>query len=169
MKVMLRPLLNPLALAVNCLPLPAVSIRKLLNVAIPLPAPVPRSRLVVPCNGPVPLVKLSATVRLDGKPLLESLPNASWLLTTGCVPKDEPAVALLGCVAKTSVLAAAGLDFVDVVKTTIFMIDLAEFEIVNRIYGEHFEPPYPARSTVQVAALPRKARIEIDAIALKRD
>ncbi len=67
------------------------------------------------------------------------------------------------------VLAAAGLDFVDVVKTTIFMVDLAEFETVNRVYGEHFEPPYPARSTVQVAALPRNARIEIEAIALKRD
>lgn len=67
------------------------------------------------------------------------------------------------------VLSAAGLDFVDVVKTTIFMIDLSEFETVNRIYGEHFEPPYPARSTVQVAALPRGARIEIEAIAMKRD
>ncbi|HEV2171368.1 MAG TPA: RidA family protein [Candidatus Binatus sp.] len=67
------------------------------------------------------------------------------------------------------VLAAAGLDFVDVVKTTIFMVDLHEFETVNRIYGEHFEPPYPARSTVQVAALPRAARIEIEAIAMKRE
>ncbi len=67
------------------------------------------------------------------------------------------------------VLAGAGLDFVDVVKTTIFMIDLAECEIVNRVYGEHFVPPYPARSTVQVAALPRNARIEIDAIAVKRE
>jgi len=66
------------------------------------------------------------------------------------------------------VLAAAGVDFIDVIRTTIFMVDLGEFEIVNRIYGEHFEPPYPARSTVQVAALPRKARIEIDAIAMKR-
>jgi 2-iminobutanoate/2-iminopropanoate deaminase len=67
------------------------------------------------------------------------------------------------------VLATAGLDFVDVVKTTIFMIDLSEFETVNRIYGEHFEPPYPARSTVQVAALPRGARIEIEVVAMKRD
>jgi 2-iminobutanoate/2-iminopropanoate deaminase len=67
------------------------------------------------------------------------------------------------------VLAAAALDFVDVVKTTIFMIDLSEFETVNRVYNEHFEPPYPARSTVQVAALPRGARIEIEAIAMKRD
>jgi len=66
------------------------------------------------------------------------------------------------------VLAAAGVDYVDVVKTTIFMIDLGEFETVNRIYAEHFTPPYPARSTVQVAALPRKARIEIDAVAMKR-
>jgi 2-iminobutanoate/2-iminopropanoate deaminase len=67
------------------------------------------------------------------------------------------------------VLATAGLDFVDVVKTTIFMIDLSEFETVNRIYGEHFEPPYPARSTVQVADLPRGARIEIEVVAMKRD
>jgi 2-iminobutanoate/2-iminopropanoate deaminase len=66
------------------------------------------------------------------------------------------------------VLAASRLDFIDVVKTTIFLIDLADFEAVNRIYGEHFDPPFPARSTVQVAALPRNARVEIDAIARKR-
>ncbi len=66
------------------------------------------------------------------------------------------------------VLAAAGLSLDDVIKTTIFMIDLSEFDIVNRVYGEHFSAPYPARSTVQVAALPRKARVEIEAIAAKR-
>lgn len=63
-------------------------------------------------------------------------------------------------------LAAAGLGFADVVKTTIFLADLGDFDLVNRIYGEHFEPPFPARSTVQAAALPRKARIEIEAIAM---
>ena len=66
------------------------------------------------------------------------------------------------------VLAAAGLSLVDVIKTTIFLVDLSEFDIVNRVYGEHFSAPYPARSTVQVAALPRKARVEIEAIAAKR-
>ncbi|HUO03608.1 MAG TPA: RidA family protein [Candidatus Binataceae bacterium] len=66
------------------------------------------------------------------------------------------------------VLSAAGLGFSDIVKTTVFLVDLAEFSIVNRVYGEHFSPPFPARSTVQVAALPRGARIEIEAIALKR-
>jgi len=65
----------------------------------------------------------------------------------------------------TEVLLAAGLRLSDVVKTTIFLIDLGDFDIVNRIYDEHFDAPYPARSTVQVAALPRGARVEIEAIA----
>jgi len=63
------------------------------------------------------------------------------------------------------VLDAAGAGLNDIVKTTIYLIDLGEFEVVNRIYSEHFEQPYPARSTVQVAALPRGARVEIEAIA----
>jgi 2-iminobutanoate/2-iminopropanoate deaminase len=63
------------------------------------------------------------------------------------------------------VLAAAGLHFRDVLKTTIYLIDLGEFDVVNRVYGEHLNAPYPARATVQVAALPRGARVEIDAIA----
>lgn len=63
------------------------------------------------------------------------------------------------------VLMAAGFTFAHVVKTTVFLVSLADFETVNRIYGEHFEAPYPARSTVQVAALPRHARVEIEAIA----
>lgn len=63
------------------------------------------------------------------------------------------------------VLAAAGLKLSDVIKTTVFLVSLADIETVNRIYGEHFAAPYPARSTVQVSALPRHARIEIEAIA----
>ncbi len=66
------------------------------------------------------------------------------------------------------VLGAAGLHFGDIVKTTIYVADLADFDVVNRIYGEHLNAPYPARATVQVAALPRGARVEIDAIARRR-
>lgn len=66
------------------------------------------------------------------------------------------------------VLGETELNLTDVAKTTIYMVDLREFDIVNRVYGEHFAAPYPARSTVQVAALPRGARIEIEAIAIKR-
>jgi 2-iminobutanoate/2-iminopropanoate deaminase len=66
------------------------------------------------------------------------------------------------------VLRAANLGFEDIVKTTIFLVDLAEFDVVNRVYGEHLVQPYPARSTVQVAALPRGARVEIEAVAIRR-
>src|SRR5216684_6404075 len=68
-----------------------------------------------------------------------------------------------------AILSAAGLSLNNVVKTTIFLADLKDFETVNRIYGEHFSAPDPARSTVQVAALPRAARIEIDAIARRHN
>jgi 2-iminobutanoate/2-iminopropanoate deaminase len=63
------------------------------------------------------------------------------------------------------VLRAAGLGFGDVVKATIFLVSLADFEIVNGIYGAHFTERFPARSTVQVAALPRGAVVEIEVIA----
>jgi 2-iminobutanoate/2-iminopropanoate deaminase len=64
-----------------------------------------------------------------------------------------------------SVLAAAGASLADVVKTTIFLTDLANFSTVNDIYSRHVIEPAPARSTVQVAALPRGALVEIEAIA----
>lgn len=64
-----------------------------------------------------------------------------------------------------AVLAASGATWADVAKTTIFVVDLADFTIVNRLYGEALTSPAPARSTVQVAALPRGARVEIEAIA----
>jgi 2-iminobutanoate/2-iminopropanoate deaminase len=63
------------------------------------------------------------------------------------------------------VLRAAGLGFGDVVKTTLFLINLADFEIINGVYGQHFTEEFPARSTVQVAALPRGALVEIEVIA----
>jgi 2-iminobutanoate/2-iminopropanoate deaminase len=64
-----------------------------------------------------------------------------------------------------AVLAAAGSGFDKVVKATIFVIDLNDFAIVNEIYGKRFVKDPPARSTVQVAALPKGARVEIDLIA----
>jgi 2-iminobutanoate/2-iminopropanoate deaminase len=67
-----------------------------------------------------------------------------------------------------AVLAAAGLGFEDIVRTTIYLVDLAHFADVNEAYGRFFQTPYPARSTVGVAALPRGVQIEIDAIAAAR-
>jgi 2-iminobutanoate/2-iminopropanoate deaminase len=64
------------------------------------------------------------------------------------------------------VLDAAGASLADVVRTTVYLVDLGDFPRVNAVYAEYFTAsPRPARSTVQVAALPLGARIEIDAIA----
>ncbi len=66
----------------------------------------------------------------------------------------------------TAVLAAAGASMVDVVKTTIFLVDMSHFATVNGIYATAFASPPPARSTVQVAALPLGGLVEIEAIAI---
>ena len=65
-----------------------------------------------------------------------------------------------------AVLEAAGSSLDKIVKTTIFMVDLGEFKTVNATYGEFFEGEPPARSTVQVAALPLGALVEIEVVAL---
>lgn len=66
-----------------------------------------------------------------------------------------------------AVLAEVGLDFDDVVKTTIFLTDMGDFPAVNEVYARYFQGNYPARSTVAVAALPRGAAVEIEAIAIR--
>jgi 2-iminobutanoate/2-iminopropanoate deaminase len=118
-------------------------------------------------NAPAAIGPYSQAVESDGLVFCSGqvgLEPASGALVKGGIEiETHRALQNLG-----EVLAAAGLDFIDVLKTTIFLIDLADFEAVNRIYREHFDPPFPARSTVQVAALPRDARVEIDAIARKR-
>jgi 2-iminobutanoate/2-iminopropanoate deaminase len=66
-----------------------------------------------------------------------------------------------------AVLNAAGLDFRHVVKVTIYLRDLTDFAAVNEQYGTYFREPFPARETVQVARLPRDARLEISCVAIK--
>jgi 2-iminobutanoate/2-iminopropanoate deaminase len=67
-----------------------------------------------------------------------------------------------------AVLEAAGSSFERVLKTTIFLADLGDFAVVNEVYGKRFSGAPPARSTVEVAALPRGAKVEIEAIAYVR-
>lgn len=69
----------------------------------------------------------------------------------------------------TAILQAAGLTFDHIVKTTIFLTDLGDFQTVNEIYGSYFKQEPPARSTVQVSALPKGARVEIEVIAMADD
>ncbi|MDP3876435.1 MAG: RidA family protein [Methylobacter sp.] len=63
-----------------------------------------------------------------------------------------------------AVAEATGGDFSDVVKLNVFLTDLAHFPIVNEIMGRYFQPPYPARAAIGVAALPKGAEVEMDAV-----
>lgn len=65
----------------------------------------------------------------------------------------------------SAVLTAAGMDFSNVVKTSIFLSDMSLFAAVNEVYGEYFQGQYPARETVAVKGLPRDVRVEISMIA----
>ena len=68
----------------------------------------------------------------------------------------------------TAVLDAAGCTWADVVKTTLFLADIADFGAVNAVYGKRMPDPPPARSTFAVGALPKGARVEVEATAIRR-
>lgn len=68
----------------------------------------------------------------------------------------------------SAVLAAEGLDLDEVVRATVFLVDLNDFALMNTAYARYFKQPYPARATVGVAALPKGARVEIEAVAIAR-
>lgn len=108
-------------------------------------------------------------------PYSQAIRSGDLLFTSGQIPLDPVSGKLVegDITAQTrqvmanlrAVLAAAGADFADVVKTTIFLVDMGDFAAVNAVYGEHFPAAPPARSTVAVARLPRDARVEIELIA----
>ena len=110
-------------------------------------------------------------------PYSQAIVSGDLIFTSGQIPLDPATQTLVtGDVrAQTervmenlaAVLQAAGAGFEQVVKATIFLADLGDFATVNEVYGKRFPRNPPARSTVQVAALPRGARVEIDLIARK--
>ena len=89
------------------------------------------------------------------------LDPATGKLAQGVRAQAEQAMRNLG-----EILAAAGLGYGDLVKTVIFVQDLADFKTVNEVYASFFEGDYPARSCVQVAALPMGGLVEIECVAL---
>ncbi|MDR1086301.1 MAG: RidA family protein [Deltaproteobacteria bacterium] len=86
---------------------------------------------------------------------------------TGQMPKTAAEQAHQCLTNIRAILEAANSSLADVVRVGIFMTDLAEFTAVNEVYSSFFSTPYPARATVQVAALPRGAKVEIEAAAVK--
>ena len=89
-------------------------------------------------------------------------PQTSELVAGGVAEQAEQV-----CRNISAVLQANGMSFADVVKTTVFLADLKEFGAMNAVYERHFMAPYPARSTIQVAGLPRGAQVEIEVTACR--
>lgn len=102
------------------------------------------------------------TVYLSGQIPLD--PDTMQIVAGGVVPEVEQVLANLAAVA-----AAAGAGLKDIVKLTVYLTDLSDFETVNQVMAGEFDEPYPARAAVQVAALPRGARVEIDAVLVLPD
>ena len=108
-------------------------------------------------------------------PYSQGIVAGGFLFTAGQIALDPVSGKMVegGIVEQTTrvlanlreVLAKAGATWTDVVRSTVYLVDLAEFPTVNEIYGKHLGSARPARSTVQVAALPRGGLIEIDLIA----
>ena len=86
---------------------------------------------------------------------------------TGAMAEDVRAQAAQSLTNIKSILAEAGVGMDDVIKTTVFLADLGDFAAVNEVYASFFSEPYPARSCVQVAAIPKGAKLEIECIAAK--
>jgi 2-iminobutanoate/2-iminopropanoate deaminase len=109
-------------------------------------------------------------------PYSPAVANGSWVFVSGQIPRDA-AGAMVGSSIEAAteqvlanlkaVLAAAGCTPSNVLKTTVFMQDLADFEGMNKTYAKFFGEHRPARSTVQVAKLPAGARVEIECIAVR--
>ena len=108
-------------------------------------------------------------------PYSQGIVSGGLLFTAGQIPLDPEKMSLVGATIEEqtlqvlrnldAVLAAADTNWDHVVKTTVFLVDLADFPAMNQIYEQHLGVAKPARSTVQVAALPRGAKIEIELIA----
>lgn len=104
-------------------------------------------------------VNSGGLVFVSGQIALE--PESGELVNGGIEPETRRVLENL-----KAVLEAAGASLADVVKTTVYMKDLSEFDRMNEVYGRFFKPPYPARATVEVKGLPKGAGVEIDATAL---
>jgi len=100
------------------------------------------------------LIFLAGQVGLD--------PKTGGLVEGGTAAQADQAMKNL-----QAVLKAANSDFDKVVKTTIFLTDINDFAAVNEVYAKYLKQPYPARSTVQVSALPRGAKVEIEMVAVR--
>ena len=108
-------------------------------------------------------------------PYSQAIAVGNLLFCAGQIPLDPATNEIVGtdvtaqaervCQNIAGVLKANGMTFANVVKTTVFLTDLAQFAALNAVYAMYFTEPFPARSTIQVAGLPRGAQVEIEVTA----
>jgi 2-iminobutanoate/2-iminopropanoate deaminase len=109
-------------------------------------------------------------------PYSPAMSAGNFIFTSGQIPRDDSGKIIGDSIENATrqalanlcaILAAAQCSPADVVKTTVFMQDLADFDGMNKVYAEFFGTHRPARSTVQVAKLPAGSRVEIECVAVK--
>lgn len=127
--------------------------------------PEPTSRRAIAASGGAPAIG----------PYSAALAVGGMVFLSGQIPLGADGAVVAGGIREQAtqvlenmrhLLTASGADFTKVVKTTIYLADMGDFAAVNEIYASYFAEPYPARTTVQVARLPRDVRVEIDAIVV---
>src|SRR6266496_3856738 len=139
---------------------------------------------VVPCRFPVTIGHMKKPIFTSEAPAAigpysQGIRTGRFLFCSGQIPLDPKSGEIVsGDIATqtrrvldniAAILRAEGLTYDHIVKTTIFLTDLGNFQTVNEIYGSYFKQDPPARSTVQVSGLPRGANVEIEVIARVED
>ncbi len=110
-------------------------------------------------------------------PYSQAIAAGNTIYVSGQIPIDPATGAFAGDDITTqtrqslsnlkAILAAAGADMTDVVKTTVYLAHMEDFAAMNQVYAEFFTAPYPARAAFEVAALPKNALVEIECVAVK--
>jgi 2-iminobutanoate/2-iminopropanoate deaminase len=126
---------------------------------------------------PIFMKKVIATTEAPAAvgPYSQAIALGNLLFAAGQIPLDPSTGEIVGadvtaqtervCQNIAAVLKANEMTFANVVKTTVFLTDLANFAAMNAVYSKYFTEPYPARSTIQVAGLPRGSQVEIEIVA----
>lgn len=110
-------------------------------------------------------------------PYSQGIRAGDLIFVSGQLPANAEGVLIIDDIAAATrqslenvnaVLSAAGAQMSDVIKATVFLTDMGDFSAMNKVYGEFFSDPFPARACIEVAALPKGVKVEIEVIALLR-
>ncbi len=122
-----------------------------------------KKQIIFTPNAPAPIGPYSQAIKIDGR-VYVSGQIAADLAASGAGVAEEARQVMISI---GEILHAAGMNYHNIVKTSIFLKDMNDFTVINGIYGEFFSGDYPARETVQVSRLPKDVSVEISVIAME--